>query len=466
MRITEAVSPKVSPFPGLEMTPIVFVILLLAVTSPSFGTESGKNWALLAASSYGYFNYRHQADVCHAYQVLHAHGIPDENIVVMMYDDIAFDKNNPYPGTIYNQPDGPDVYPGVPKDYTGEYVAPVYFMNILQGKNMSGIGSGKTISSGPNDRIFVYLVDHGGDSVVSFPDGRQLHAHTLINGLKKMHEEKKFKQLVFYLEACESGSMFIDLPLDINVLAVTSTNTTGIAMPCYWDHEINVFLGDVFSVKWLEDSDMEDLNKETLEKQYQIVKNRTAITSSVNKFGDTSISKLLVADFMGTKKAKKYQYTSHDFNPKIGRGYPTDYFCDKLPYAIDARDIKLETLWRRIQSAETPVKANQLHKELIQHLSVRRLVKDIIKAIAKKVLIKEHKVQRCLNERLVKKTAKECYYEAIDVFVDKCIKIDQHEYALNWFFVLGNLCERVSNDGKAIIMKAINDECHNVENNV
>ena len=33
-----------------------------------------------------------QADVCHAYQILHKHGIPDENIVVMMYDDIAYNK--------------------------------------------------------------------------------------------------------------------------------------------------------------------------------------------------------------------------------------------------------------------------------------------------------------------------------------------------------------------------------------
>ena len=30
-----------------------------------------------------------QADTCHAYQILHKNGIPDENIVVMMYDDIA-----------------------------------------------------------------------------------------------------------------------------------------------------------------------------------------------------------------------------------------------------------------------------------------------------------------------------------------------------------------------------------------
>lgn len=30
-----------------------------------------------------------QADACHAYQIVHKNGIPDEQIVVMMYDDLA-----------------------------------------------------------------------------------------------------------------------------------------------------------------------------------------------------------------------------------------------------------------------------------------------------------------------------------------------------------------------------------------
>ena len=36
--------------------------------------------------------YLFKADACHAYQILHKNGIPDENIVVMMYDDIAHNK--------------------------------------------------------------------------------------------------------------------------------------------------------------------------------------------------------------------------------------------------------------------------------------------------------------------------------------------------------------------------------------
>lgn len=70
---------------------------------------------LLIAGSNTYDNYRHQADVCHSFQVLKNHGIPESQIVVMMYDDIANADENPYPGTIINKPGGKDVYHGVPK---------------------------------------------------------------------------------------------------------------------------------------------------------------------------------------------------------------------------------------------------------------------------------------------------------------------------------------------------------------
>lgn len=39
----------------------------------------------------------------------------DENIIVFMYDDIAYDEENPRPGVIINSPNGGDVYEGVPK---------------------------------------------------------------------------------------------------------------------------------------------------------------------------------------------------------------------------------------------------------------------------------------------------------------------------------------------------------------
>ncbi|KAL1472715.1 hypothetical protein MTO96_022859 [Rhipicephalus appendiculatus] len=94
--------------------------------------------------------------------------IPDERIVVMMYDDIANSRENPTPGVMINHPEGNDVYHGVPKDYTGDRVTPQNFLDLLQGKAVEG-GSGKVIASGRNDHIFVNFADHGAPGVIGFP---------------------------------------------------------------------------------------------------------------------------------------------------------------------------------------------------------------------------------------------------------------------------------------------------------
>ncbi|TVU20153.1 hypothetical protein EJB05_36349, partial [Eragrostis curvula] len=82
-------------------------------------------------------------------------GLKDENIIVFMYDDIANNTENPWPGVIINHPNGTDVYAGVPKDYTGNNVNVHNFLAVLLGdnSNLTG-GSGKVvINSGPDDHI-------------------------------------------------------------------------------------------------------------------------------------------------------------------------------------------------------------------------------------------------------------------------------------------------------------------------
>ena len=45
--------------------------------------------------------------------------------------------------------------------------------------------------------------------------------------------------------------------------------------PGSFDETLNVYVGDCYSVNWLEDSDAIDLKKESLEDQYEIVKKKT-----------------------------------------------------------------------------------------------------------------------------------------------------------------------------------------------
>lgn len=57
--------------------------------------EHKSNWALLVASSKGWSNYRHQADVLAIYQQLKQAGYPDDHIILIAEDDIADNELTP-----------------------------------------------------------------------------------------------------------------------------------------------------------------------------------------------------------------------------------------------------------------------------------------------------------------------------------------------------------------------------------
>ncbi|KAK9928085.1 hypothetical protein M0R45_025239 [Rubus argutus] len=272
---------------------------------------SGTKWAVLVAGSMGYGNYRHQADVCHAYQILKTRGLKDENIIVFMYDDIAYDPENPRPGVIINKPDGPDVYHGVPKDYTGENVTAANLYAVILGdkSNLSG-GSGKVLNSGPNDSVFIYYTDHGGPGIIGMPVGDFVYANDLVDVLIKKHEANAYKNMVFYLESCESGSMFQGLlPTNISIYATTAANATESSWGTYCPDmtpppppEYDTCLGDLYSISWMEDCDLE-LSQETLEEQYQKVKWRTinnTYGSHVTQFGNLQQTVDLLALYLGS----------------------------------------------------------------------------------------------------------------------------------------------------------------------
>ena len=50
------------------------------------------------------------------------------------------------------------------------------------------------------------------------------------------HPAKKYNKMVFYVEACESGSMFKGLlDANMNVFATTASNATTSSFACYFD---------------------------------------------------------------------------------------------------------------------------------------------------------------------------------------------------------------------------------------
>ncbi|KAJ0048067.1 hypothetical protein Pint_16179 [Pistacia integerrima] len=315
--------------------------------------EVGTRWAVLVAGSSGYGNYRHQADVCHAYQLLRKGGLKEENIVVFMYDDIAMNELNPRPGVIINHPQGENVYAAVPKDYTGKHVTTKNLYAVLLG-NKSAVkgGSGKVVNSKPNDRIFLYYSDHGGPGVLGMPNMPYLYAMEFIEVLKKKHASKGYKEMVLYIEACESGSIFEGImPKDLDIYVTTASNAQESSFGTYCPGmdpspppEYITCLGDLYSVAWMEDSETHNLKRETIKQQYNIVKERTSnfntysAGSHVMQYGNTS---------MITEKLYLYQ----GFDPATENFPPNELQSDTQMGVVNQRDADLLFMWHMVRLA-------------------------------------------------------------------------------------------------------------------
>jgi hypothetical protein len=286
---------------------MMLAIFLLCSVFVGVGADK---WAILVAGSNGYWNYRHQADVCHAYQVLHRNGYPDNRIIVMMYDDIAYSKDNPIQGNVINRPGGPNLYPGVLKDYTGDQVNPANFLNIIKG--IKSTNTTKVLESGPDDDVFVYFADHGGPGLIAFPND-YLYAHELLDALKTMHDKHMYRTLLFYLEACESGSMFNGI-LDpgLNIYATTAATPFESSYACYYDEFRQAYLGDVYSVNWLENSGIFHVKSESVHDQFEIDRIETK-TSTVCEYGNLTVADLPL-----------YRYLAYNVSDSE---IPTDGMC-------------------------------------------------------------------------------------------------------------------------------------------
>ncbi|CAL8462896.1 g2430 [Coccomyxa elongata] len=330
---------------------------------PPLGEDfKGDVWALLIAGSAGWGNYRHQADVLHAYQVLKHGGVKEENIIVMVQDDIAHNYMNPHPGKVFNKPNGPNVYEGVPLDYTGEAVNARNFLQVLAGKKAPKVigSSGKILKSGPEDRVFVYYADHGAPGILGMPNGAFLYADQLLSVLTAKSEQGGFKDLVIYVEACESGSIFEGLLSDsLNIYATTASNAVESSWGTYCPGmepspppEFNTCLGDLYSVAFLENSDKSDLTEETLLKQYQVVKRRTSnnftynMGSHVLQFGSLSIDEEPVADYLG-------ELNTGDGSSGLSAA-ANNPFADGGMGAVPQRDADLLHLYTAYQRAAGP----------------------------------------------------------------------------------------------------------------
>uniref|UniRef100_F1L5J4 legumain n=1 Tax=Ascaris suum TaxID=6253 RepID=F1L5J4_ASCSU len=403
-------------------------------------------WALLVAGSNTWQNYRHQADVCHAYHILRNHGVPEQRIITMMYDDIANNSQNRYPGKIFNRPNGMDVYEGVKIDYKGHNVTKSNFLAILEG-NKTGVtgGNGRVIESTSEDHIFVYFSDHGGYGLIGFPF-ETLSVVDLNNTLIRMHRAKHFKHLVFYMEACESGSMFESLPDNVDIYANTAANALESSFACYCDNGMGLpCLGDEFSVNWMEDSDTEDLRSETLQRQYETVRDKTQL-SDVMQYGNLSIADAVVGAFQGWRRSPRQ--IIYDNKELDGVMWPV-------------REIPLLSLERVLDTEVTSNGKEAIQRKIQRLLKKRDYLDSFVEALVDDLIPNRVIRERVLNDHPDLLTQPLCFDTVVKMFSRVCFDFSRNPYALKFSYVLANLCEELIDT--TLIVNRMVDICEEVE---
>jgi len=434
-------------------------IALCALLSVAFAA----NWGVLVAGSNQYYNYRHQADVCHAYHVLSSNGIDDDHIIMLYYDDIANNPQNPFPGKLYNHPatgQGIDVYAGCKKDYTGNDVTAANFLCVLTGNSscVAGAGDGKVLKSTANDDVFVFFSDHGGTGIIAFPVGPFLQATDMNAALEYMAQKKMYKKLVFYLEACESGSMFQNLlPPNINIYATSASSPYESSWGCYCPpddmvngQELNSCLGDLYSVNWMEDADKAGAMKETLQVQYTNVKTLTT-QSQVMQWGETDWTGDIVGHFEGNVKAASKHTGSHAPSSK-NRGA-----------MVDSRDAKLNHLyWKYLRSqkkgtAPSVAAARELQAEIDHRAQTDAFFYNFARTLTGVDLV-DKMVSHHIGSPV---SCGHCCKDVMEMFRTECG--GWSDYALKYTRTVVNVCEHLRQSNRyhhtEFIMKTMRSMC-------
>ncbi|CAG2174558.1 unnamed protein product [Oppiella nova] len=353
---------------------------------------------------------------------------------------MANSVNNPHKGTVIYEEGGDDVYHGVPKDFVGKEVTPENFLAVLRGDETLAKAGKRVVNSGPNDRIFAFFADHGAPGYVSFPHS-VLHATDLNKELIQMHKDKRYSTLVFYLSACESGTMFEKLlPADINAFAITATNTVESGWAC--NHEPKVYktyLAGWFAVNWLNNTVTNDPNKETLEEQYEYIKIHNNFTMDggqysqhAQQYGDLTLAnKDHIAQYQGDKKA---------LANSVAR--PVTGFSP-------SRDVPINILKHQIESANDADEKQQYVAELNALLAGRQMLdKQIVQYVNSIADIPGVDVNVVLNEKLELNNFAG-YRQLVDTFHEHCYNLGQNTYALGKMHAFVNIAEQLTESSAA-----------------
>lgn len=208
-------------------------------------------WALVVASSTGWTNYRHQADALRMYQELKRQGFDDRHIILVINDDLANNPNNPTPGILI-APDGENIYKNVTVDYRTSELSISDLKDIINGHASKRLP--EVIPSDSTNNVLVFWSGHGRSSGELC--WHELHngitANTMYDMLKEAADNKRFRKMLWMVEACYSEAVMRAIEGLPNILCYTAANSYEESKADIYDFNYKTYLTNRFTTTMLE----------------------------------------------------------------------------------------------------------------------------------------------------------------------------------------------------------------------
>lgn len=204
-----------------------------------------QRWALLVATSSGWENYRHQADVLNMYQILRSNGYDDDHIVLIIEDDLAENTLNPTPGVVYSRIGGDNVREGAVVDYHTSELLPVDLTDILLGRASERLP--EVIRADADDNVLIFWSGHGTSKGMNWMRTglfTQARADALFSALE---EAGAYRRLLWLAETCYSGGVACAVEGHRGMLAITAANANETSKADEHDLETDIWLSNRFT---------------------------------------------------------------------------------------------------------------------------------------------------------------------------------------------------------------------------
>ena len=339
-----------------------------------------EKYALVFQGDRGYSNYSDSSNTCRGYDDIIASGIPPENVIYMANENTLVNDNNPWPDKLFTlaDPEGEgwdhakdckDHFDYYGKDIEPEVVLAIIRQDEEKVKELTGYEHPKVFHTTEKDTIFIYYSDHGYEGGVGCGSGR-ITTEQMQGALKDLHANNRYDKLAFFLEACESGSVFDTLPTDMNIYAFTSANATepawcdycppndvvngkeiGVCMSMYYDN--------TYQALWEAESTTITLHELFQRTHDEVAKYRD---QNVSEWGDLSMGKLPMTTFIGDKPIHVHS------KPTRGASNPIEKSQAPLH----------EAKWRAIRGKDNGELREIVNKNAKEEIEVMRLAVSVL----------------------------------------------------------------------------------------